>query len=68
MTTVTVTANYEIVIPKEVRESMGIESGQKLQVITYQGRIELIPLKDMKELRGFLQGIDTHIERDKDRL
>jgi len=68
MTSVTVSPKYQVVIPKEVRESLGIYSGQKVQVLTYQNRIELIPIKPMKEMRGFLKGIDTHVKRDKDRL
>ena len=68
MTTVTVSPKFQVVIPKGVRESMGIVSGQKLQMLTYGNRIELIPIKPMKELRGFLQGIDTSVKREKDRL
>lgn len=68
MTTVTVSPKYQIVIPKDVRESMGIFSGQKIQVLTYQNRIELIPIKPMKEMRGFLKGINTDVSRDKDRI
>jgi AbrB family looped-hinge helix DNA binding protein len=68
MTTVTVSPKYQVVIPKDVRESMGIYSGQKIQVLTYQNRIELIPIKPMKKMRGFLKGIDTNVERDKDRV
>jgi AbrB family looped-hinge helix DNA binding protein len=68
MTTVTVSPKYQVVIPKEVRESMGIFSGQKIQVLTYQNRIELIPIKPMKKLKGFLKGIDTEVSRDKDRI
>jgi len=68
MTAVTVSPKFQVVIPKEIRESMGIVSGQKVQVMTYQNRIELIPLKPMKELRGLLKGIDTDVERDSDRL
>ncbi len=68
MTAVTVSPKYQIVIPKEVRESMGIFSGQKIQVLTYQNRIELIPIKPMKNLKGFLKGIDTEVGRDKDRI
>ena len=68
MTSVTVSPKYQVVIPKEVRESMGIFSGQKIQVITYQNRIELIPIKPMKKLKGFLKGIDTEVSRDKDRI
>ena len=68
MTAVTVSPKYQVVIPKDVRESMGIYSGQKIQVLTYQNRIELIPIKPMKKMRGFLKGIDTDIERDKGRV
>ncbi len=68
MTAVTVSPKYQVVIPKEVRESMGIFSGQKIQVLTYQNRIELIPIKPMKKLKGFLKGIDTEVSRDKDRI
>ena len=68
MTSVTVSPKYQVVIPKEVRESMGIVSGQKIQILTYQNRIELIPLQPMKKMRGFLKGLDTTVKRDKDRL
>ncbi len=68
MTAVTVSPKYQIVIPKEVRESMGIFTGQKIQVLTYQNRIELIPIKPMKMMKGFLKGIDTEVRRDKDRI
>ena len=68
MTTVTVSPKFQVVIPKEVRESMGIISGQKIQMLTYSNRIELIPIKPMSKLKGFLKGIDTEVPRDKDRL
>lgn len=68
MTSVTVSPKYQIVIPKEIRESMAIESGQQMQITSYQGRIEMIPLKPIKEMRGFLQGIDTSVFREEDRV
>jgi len=68
MTCVTVSPKYQVVIPKEVRDSMGIVSGQKIQVLTYRNRIELIPIKPMEDMRGFLKGIDTNVEREDDRL
>ena len=68
MTSVTVSPKYQIVIPKEIRESMRIVSGQKVQIMSYQGRIEVIPLKPMKEMRGFLKGIDTTVLREEDRV
>ena len=68
MASVTVSPKFQIVIPKEIRESMGIVSGQKLQITSYQGRIEVVPLKPMEEMRGFLKGIDTTVLREEDRV
>ena len=68
MRAVTVSPKFQVVIPKDVRESMGIVSGQKVQILTYCNRIELIPIKPMSEMRGFLKGIDTEVPRDKDRI
>lgn len=68
MGTVTVSSKYQVVVPKAVRESLGLQPGQKVQVILYEGRIELIPVKPIRESRGFLEGIDTTIEREPDRL
>lgn len=68
MAEVTVSPKYQIVIPKEIRESMGIVSGQKVQIMSYQGRIEVIPLKPIKQMRGFLKGIDTSVTRENDRI
>jgi len=68
MRAVTVSPKFQVVIPKEVRESMGIVSGQKIQMLTYRNRIELIPIKPMNKMKGFLKGIDSEVKRDKDRI
>ncbi|HMS34634.1 MAG TPA: AbrB/MazE/SpoVT family DNA-binding domain-containing protein [Ignavibacteria bacterium] len=68
METVTVSPKYQVVIPKEIREKLKLKPGQKLQIIEFGGRIEFIPIKDIKEARGFLKGIDTKIEREGDRI
>lgn len=68
MQTVTVSPKYQIVIPKEIREALKLRPGQKMRVIEYDGRIELIPDRDISELRGFLKGINTRVEREKDRV
>jgi AbrB family looped-hinge helix DNA binding protein len=68
MSIVTVSPKYQVVIPRAVRELLKLKSGQKLQAIAYEGRIELIPVRKMKEMRGFLPGLDTTIEREDDRL
>ena len=68
MHTVTVSPKFQVVIPRAVRESLGIRPGQKIQVLLYGDRIELVPLRRMREMRGFLRGIDTRVEREPDRV
>lgn len=68
MGTVTISPKYQVVIPKAIREELGLLPGQKVQAIVYGERIELIPVRPMQEMRGFLKGIDTTIDRETDRL
>ena len=68
MQTVTVSPKFQIVIPRNIRQSLHLRPGQKMQVIEYDARIELIPDRDITELRGFLKGINTEFERENDRI
>ena len=68
METVTISTKYQIVIPKKAREAIYLQSGEKLNVITYDGRIELIPVKPMKSFRGIAAGIDVQFDRSEDRV
>lgn len=67
MDTSTLSSKYQVVIPLRVRRMLGLKPGQKMQVIPYQGRIELIPLETVRGLRGFLKGIGTAVDREDDR-
>lgn len=69
MKTITVSPKYQIVIPREIRDAMKVVPGQKLQVFQHGQRIELVPLRDIKTMRGFLKGANLHTEREEeDRL
>lgn len=68
MNRVTISPKFQIVIPQQIREALKLFPGQKIQIIMYGSRIELIPERDIKSMRGFLKGIDTSFNRDEDRL
>lgn len=68
METVTVSPKFQVVIPRSVRERFDIRPGQQMQVIAYEDRIEVIPLRPAKELRGFLAGIENTFQREDDRV
>jgi len=68
MVTVTVSPKFQVVIPKKVRERLGIRPGQKLQILQFSDRIEFVPIANIKSMRGFLKGIKTDVRREKDRI
>ena len=68
MDTSMVSPKYQVVIPLRVRRALGLRPGQKVQVIPYEGRIELVPLESVKKARGFLKGIDTSVDSQPDRV
>lgn len=68
MNTVKLSSKYQLVIPKRIREITNIKAGTRLEVIAYEDRIELIPIEPIKNLKGFLKGIDTSLIREEDRI
>ena len=68
MHTVTVSPKFQVVIPRPVRDNLHLLPGQKMQVIEYKGRVELIPEQDISKLRGFVKGINTKFKREGDRV
>ena len=65
METVMVSPKYQVVIPRAVRERVHLKSGECLQVISFDDRIELIPVRPMSSMRGFLKGFDSQFKRDE---
>lgn len=68
MEAVKISPKFQVVIPRSVREKLNLVAGQRMQVVAYGNRIEFIPEKEILEMRGFLAGIDTAVEREPDRL
>ncbi len=64
MDVVTLSPKFQVVIPQKVREALSLAAGTKFQVITYDGKIEFIPVMEMSKARGFISLSDTRISRD----
>jgi len=68
METVTISPKFQVVIPQKIREALGLRTGEKAKVVAFRNRIEIIPMREVKRLRGYLKGIDTSMGRDGDRV
>jgi AbrB family looped-hinge helix DNA binding protein len=68
MSIVTLSPKFQVVIPQRIRESLGLKPGQKVEAIQYLDRVELIPVRSPRAMRGSLKGINTTVPRDKDRV
>ena len=68
MSTVTISSGFRITIPREIRKALNLEVGQQLQAILYENRLQLLPFRSVKSMRGFVRGIDTRVARGRDRV
>ena len=68
MSAVTISQKFQVVIPRNVREQLQLKPGQKVEAIAHDGRVELIPIRPIQEMRGFVRGMETTVEREDDRL
>ncbi len=65
MEAVILSPKYQIVIPKKIRERLQLVPGVKLQVISFDDRIEIVPVRPMHEMKGFLKGLNSEFKRDE---
>ena len=68
MEAVRISPKYQVVIPKKLREALNLTPGQQVQMVAFEDRIEMIPVRKLSEMKGFLKGIDTTVERERDRI
>ena len=66
MDTVTISAKYQMVIPRAIRDKWNVKPGQKVRLIIIGNRLEVVPVRNIKEARGFLKGMSSDIEREED--
>lgn len=68
MNTVTLSPKFQVVIPQQIRKSLQLKAGQKMQMINFEGQVIMVPLRAIKEMRGVFKGMNTNFEREPDRL
>jgi AbrB family looped-hinge helix DNA binding protein len=66
MDTVTISSKYQIVIPRAIREKWNVKPGQKVRLIVFGNRLEVVPVRDIREARGFLKGMNSDINREEE--
>lgn len=64
MEAVKISRKFQVLIPKKLREALRLSPGQKIQMVAYGDRIEMIPLRKISAMKGFLKGIDTTVDRE----
>jgi AbrB family looped-hinge helix DNA binding protein len=66
MRATTISSKYQVVIPREIREQFGLKPGQKVVFIPYRKSLRVVIVPPIEEAYGFLQGIDTNVEREEE--
>lgn len=65
METTTISSKYQVVIPRRIRELYNLKPGQKVTFIPYKNSLRLVVVPEIERAFGFLEGIDTNVERDE---
>ena len=69
MDIVKISSKFQMVIPRAIREKWHIQPGQRVRLIVYGNHLEVVPVRDIREMRGFLKGMESDIQREEeDRL
>ncbi|MFC1495878.1 AbrB/MazE/SpoVT family DNA-binding domain-containing protein [Candidatus Margulisiibacteriota bacterium] len=66
MAEATLSSKFQLVIPKEIREETGLKKGEKIYILQKNGIINLVPSHLLKNMRGYLKGMDISNIRDED--
>jgi len=64
----TISTKYQVVIPQEVREKIGLLPGQQVRWMIHDGMLVLVPMLSIDELRGYLKDHDIRLIRDKEKF
>ena len=65
MLEVTLSQHYQVSIPQEISDLLGLKVGQKFSVVLQNDSITLVPQSSIQSFRGVLKGANTHNVRDR---
>ena len=63
--TATVSSKFQIAIPKEVRERLGLRPGQKVAFIAKLDGVMMVPVPRREDLMGMARGANPEGYRDR---
>lgn len=64
MTSVVLSPEFQIVIPKDVRKALNLVAGQRLEARVVGDHVELVPELPISAIRGMCPGLDTRVPND----
>lgn len=59
MEAMTISPNYKVVIPREIRKQFNLKPGQKITFIPHNGTLRVVAVPPIKKARRMLRGIST---------
>lgn len=66
MHTATLSSKFQICIPKALREELHVKAGQQFILILQGHSLQLVPKRDMKDVKGILVGANPEKTRDRE--
>ena len=68
MNTVTLSPKFQVVIPRAVRQAMGLTAGTRLVVTRHGKAIELAPVPTLADLKAELKGCGSNLQEEAERF
>ena len=65
MESTTLSPNFQVMIPDNIREKLHLQTGQQFICIAENKTIRLIPKNDIQAFRGLLKGANPENYRDR---
>ena len=57
--TVTLSSKHQVVVPADIRETLGIHPGEKMTWLVVDGAVHVIPYRPASAYRGLLKGLTS---------